>query len=87
MSINPGSVQLASVGILRERQREQESKRNREEVYAIYVNATPTPADAHPAVHIVEAVMKEHCVATAIFYANEEARFKAALAKVEALSK
>jgi hypothetical protein len=79
------AVQMVSVGILKERHREQESKRNREQVYAIYVNATPTPDDAHPAVHIVEAVMKEHCLATAIFYANEEARFKAALAKVEGL--
>ena len=82
---NPAAVQLASVGILKERHRDQESKSNREQVYAIYVTATPTPDNAHPAVHIVEAVMKEHRLATAIFHANEAARFRAALAKVEEL--
>lgn len=79
------AVQMAAVGILKERHREQESKRNREQVYAIYANATPTPDDAHPAVKIVEAVFKEHVIATALFHANEEARFKAALDKAEAL--
>jgi len=85
LNMSDEAVKMASVGILKERHREQESKGNREQVYAIYANATPTPEDAHPAVKIVEAVIKEHVIATAIFHKNEAARFMAALAKAEAL--
>jgi len=85
LNISDEAVQLASVGILRERHREQESKSNREQVYAIYTNATPTPDNAHPAVKIVEAVIKEHVIATAVFHHAEAARFHAALAKAEEL--
>lgn len=77
-------VALASVAILKERFLEQDSKRKREQTYAIYANATPTPKDAHPAVHIVEAAFKEHTLAVANFHADEAARFKAALIKAEA---
>lgn len=77
-------VHLASIGILKERLHEQESKRKRERVYAIYTNATPTPDDAHPSVKIVEAVFKEHVLATANFHADEAARFRAALIEAEA---
>jgi|GEM_PF-2612315 len=85
LNMSDEAVKMASVGILKERHREQKSKGNREQVYAIYANATPTPEDAHPAVKIVEAVIKEHVIATAIFHKNEAARFMAALAKAEAL--
>jgi hypothetical protein len=85
LNVSDEAVQMASVGILKARHREQESKGNQEKVYAIYANATPTPEDAHPAVKIVEEVFKEHTIAVAVFHANEAARFKAALIKAEAL--
>ena len=76
-------VRLASIGILKERLQEQESKRKRERAYAIYANATPTPNDAHPAVKVVEAVFKDHVLAVANFHAAEAARFRAALIELE----
>jgi hypothetical protein len=80
------AVRGASIGILKERHREQESKANREYVYAFYANATPTPEDAHPAVKIVEDVFKAHTLAVAAFHATEASRFKAALIEAEAMS-
>lgn len=85
LNISDEAVQMASVGILKNRHREEESKCNQDQVYAIYANATPTPDDAHPAVKIVEEAYKAHAVARAVFHANEAARFKAALAAAEAL--
>jgi hypothetical protein len=78
------TVRLASILILKDRHREQESKGNSEKVYAVYANATPTPDDAHPSVKIVEDVFKKHTLAVALFHANEAARFKAALIEAEA---
>ena len=83
MSENADPVRAASIGILKERFQEQDNKRKREMVYAIYTNATPTPADAHPTVHIVEEVFKAHVIATAKFHAVEAARFRAALEEAE----
>jgi hypothetical protein len=84
MSTRDEAVKLASFGILRERHHEQTGMANRDKVYAIYVNATPTPEDAHEAVKIVEAALKAHVTACAVFHANEAARFEAALVEVEA---
>lgn len=86
MNENIDPVQAASIGILKERFQEQDSKRKREMAYAIYANATPTPEDAHPAVHIVEEVFKAHTLAVAKFHAVEAVRFRAALEEAEDLA-
>lgn len=83
MSKDTDVVRQASLGILRERYREQDAQRLRYMSYAVYSNATPTPDDAHPAVHIVEQALKDHALAEAAFHAKEAVRFRAALEELE----
>ena len=83
MSKSTDPVRQASLGILRERYAEQDGQRKRHMSYAVYSNATPTPEDAHPTVHIVEQVLKDHSLAVAAFHAKEAARFRAALEELE----
>lgn len=77
-------IKEASIAILHERFRENDSMSAKEMIYAVYANATPTPDDAHPAVKITEDAFKQHYIAVALFHEQEAVRFQRALKEARA---
>ena len=78
------ALRAASIGILRGKYLDEDAAAMHGQAVAVYVKSTPIPDDAPEIVNIVESVLRDHALATAMFHTHEAARFKAALIEAEA---
>jgi len=78
-AIEDDMILISSIAILKERHHENRVEADRYMTYTVYVNATPTPDDAHEAVKVTEKALKDNAFAKARFHDAEAKRFKSAL--------